>query len=169
MSIDAQQHILFDDNVSNFVRHIDQNDLSKMKGWYNVILTNPLPKTRTYKKLTYKIAKHINDVCNAKPYEVSVTWPNFEEFLQNKTADCKGYATCKYYLLRKFDISPDDINLWSGVYNGQSHVTIVVSIDDKEIMLDAGAESNLPEAKDVFHKRFRPSFRFNEIGWDIGG
>jgi predicted transglutaminase-like cysteine proteinase len=151
-------------NVTNFAREINPGFIVE-KEW--VLLLKKQPVISGHQKPTFEAIKRINDNCNNKAYKPDPKWPTPREFTEAKTADCKGFAICKYYALRAVGFSANQLNLWSGDYDGHPHLILVVKLDDKQYVLDIGAEANLPEAKDYFYKRFQPAYRFNENGWDI--
>lgn len=163
---EAAGHNIYIPNVSNFARDIDPStDFAILKDWVAVMQRQPI--TSSNKKPTYADILRINATCNAKSYKVNPSWPTPKEFEQSSSGDCKGFAICKYYALRKAGFKADQLNLWSGDYDGHSHMILVVSLNDKQYVMDVGAESNLPEAKNYFYKHFLPGFRFNENGWDV--
>ncbi len=153
-------------NVQNFAREIDPTaDFISQKNWLDVLRRQPIVSGKG--KPTYGTMKAINDNCNKKAYKVTPAWPTPNEFTAADSGDCKGFAICKYYALRKAGFAASQLNLWSGDYNGVPHLVLVVRLEDKQYVLDIGAESNLPLAKDYFYRNFQPSYRFNEIGWDV--
>lgn len=82
-----------------------------------------------------------------------------------KQGDCKERAICKYFTFRKHGYKPSQLNLWSGDYDNHSHMILVVQRKDGQYVYDA--DNSITPAKDYFYKHFQPSYRFNEIGWDI--
>lgn len=153
-------------NVTNFAREIDDesNQVVEPK-WVEVMKRQPI--VEGHGKPTFANMLRINSTCNAKKYSITKEWPTPEEFAKASSGDCKGFAICKYYALRKAGFKAEQLNLWVGDYDGHSHMILAVSLNDKQYVLDVGAESNLPLAKDYFYNRFQPAYRFNEKGWDV--
>ena len=153
-------------NISNYVRDIQHtNDFSTLKEWVGVLNRQSIISGSG--KPTYANMRTINTICNNKVYKLNPAWPTPNEFKQDKSGDCKGFAICKYYALRKAGFKASQLNLWSGDYNGVSHMVLVAELDNKEYVLDIGAENGLPLAKDYFYNNFQPAYRFNENGWDV--
>lgn len=112
--------------------------------------------------------KIIQKNCNAYKYEINLTkFPTASEFKSEGKGDCKGFAICKYYKLRSEGFKDSELNFWSGRYNGEPHLILVVHVENKDIVMDIGKEDNLPEAKNYFYKNFFPTDRFNSSGWDM--
>ena len=158
-------HKLHMEHVSNFVRPIEKESLAPLKGWKEVLSRQPVATGAN--KPTYEVMKQINDDCNKKDYKLTPKWSTPNEFAMSSTSDCKGFAVCKYYALRKAGFNADQLNLWSGDYTHKAHLMLTASINNKQYALDIGAESNLPEAKNYFYKNFQPTYRFNEMGWAV--
>ncbi len=158
-------HPLHMERVSNFVTPIEAENLTALKGWIGVLDRQPI--TNGNNKPTYEVMKQINDDCNKKAYKLTPAWPTAKEFAMSSTADCKGFAICKYYALRKAGFSANQLNLWSGDYTHKAHLMLTAGVNNKQYALDIGAESDLPEAKDYFYKNFWPTYRFNEVGWTV--
>lgn len=159
-------HPIYIQNVQNFVREINSSeDFITLKDWLGVLSRQHIVAGSTLP--TYASMKLINDNCNRKIYKVTPSWPTPNEFAHSASGDCKGFAICKYYALRRAGFSADQLNLWSGDYNGIPHLILVAKLNNKQFVLDIGAEANLPEAKDYFYKHFQPAYRFNENGWDV--
>jgi len=153
-------------HVSNYVRDIEPTkDFVALKNWIGVLQRQPVVSGRG--KPTLRALKAINANCNGKPYKLNPVWPTAKEFSRAESGDCKGFAICKYYALRRAGFKASQLNLWSGDYNGVSHLVLVVELDSQEYVLDIGAEAHLPLAKDYFYKHFQPAYRFNENGWDV--
>lgn len=151
-------------NVSNYARDISQTkDFVVLESWNTVLQKQPVISANN--NPTYEVMRSVNDECNNKEYKKNPIWPTPREFKQSNTADCKGFAICKYYALREKGFRPEQLNLWSGIYKGGSHMILVAKLDQSYV-LDIGSESNLPLAKDYFNK-FQPAYRFNEKGWDV--
>lgn len=152
--------------VNNYAREIESNqDFATLKEWVEVLAKEKI--TYTPIQPTYADIVRTNNSCNNKQYKLTHTWPTPSEFKAAPSADCKGFTICKYYALRKVGFKPEQLNIWAGDYNGHAHMMLVASLNDKQYVLDIGAEANLPEAKDYFYKHFKPAYRFNEIGWDV--
>lgn len=154
------------ENVINFVRHINKtDDFRALHAWNNVLNKQPILSKKGIP--SYQAMRKINDECNRKRYKLDPKWPTPNEFETSPTADCKGFAICKYYALRKAGFSADQLNLWSGHYNGIPHMILAVEINNQEYVLDVGSESSLPLASKYFYRNFKPVYRFNENGWDV--
>jgi len=152
--------------TANFARDIEHtSDFATLKDWNNVLKRQRVGSGNG--KPTYEAIKEINTNCNGKPYTKTPVWPTANEFSWAKSGDCKGFAICKYYALRRAGFKASQLNLWSGDYKGRSHLVLVVEFESEEYVLDIGSESNLPLAKDYFYKNFSPAYRFNENGWDV--
>ncbi len=152
--------------ITNFAREIDGQDVGVINPrWRQILKSEPIIEGKD--KPSYNVMKAINQTCNSKPYQASEEWQTPNEFALAKTTDCKGYSVCKYYALRAAGFKAEQLNLWSGAYNNEAHMTLVAELDDKQYVLDAGDEANLPLAQDYFYKKFIPAYRFNEKGWDI--
>lgn len=153
-------------NVQNFAREIDDTSGQIVEPkWAQVLQRQHVVSGKG--NPDYGDIMVVNALCNSKPYKTDPTWPTPEEFARAATGDCKGFAICKYYALRRVGFRPEQLNLWSGDYDGHSHMILVVSLNGKQYVMDSGAEVNLPEAKDYFYKHFQPAYRFNEKGWDV--
>lgn len=160
-----QSHPILLSNVSNYVRDIaPTDDFTVLKSWNDVLKKQPV--IGSSKQPSYEIMYAINKECNRKDYKKNPVWPTPVEFRQSTTADCKGFVICKYYALRAAGFKPEQLNIWSGSYKGQSHLVLAAKLNN-DYILDIGSESNLPLAKDYFEKKFRPAYRFNETGWDV--
>lgn len=152
-------------NVTNFARKIDdQSGQIIEKEWTNVLKRQPITTGKT--KPTYAAIIMAQENCNKKAFKRVPEWPTSNEFAAAAAGDCKGFAICKYYALRKAGFSASQLNLWSGDYDGVPHLILVARLNDKQYVLDI-MEPNLPEAKDYFYKHFQPAYRFNENGWDV--
>lgn len=152
--------------VNNFVRDIEHTgDFKVLREWIEVLQRQPIVSGNG--KLTYAALEAVNINCNKKPYKINSKWPTPKEFMDALDGDCKGYAICKYYALRKAGWKASQLNLWSGDYNHRAHMMLVAELNGKQYVLDIGSESDLPEAKDYFYKNFQPAYRFNENGWDV--
>lgn len=168
-----QGHPFHIKNVSNYARAIEPtDDFITIKEWMGVLNRQPVISGKG--KPTYAVLQEINNNCNKKVYKRATEWPTPDEFAVAPTGDCKGYAICKYYALRKGGFSANQVNIWSGDYlvdgiirHKVSHLILAVRLGDKQYILDAGVQSKLPEAKDYFYKQFLPAYRFNENGWDV--
>lgn len=159
-----QGHPIYIRNVSNFVRPIEPTaDFEVLKGWIGVLNRQPVLQHKGVP--SYDGMKTINEDCNKKAYAVTPEWPTPTEFTAAKTGDCKGFAICKYYKLRAAGFSANQLNLWSGDYDGHPHLVLVVSVRDIQYVLDI-INPNLPQAQEYFYNHFQPSYRFNEFGWD---
>lgn len=162
--VSKPSHPIVLSNVTNYVRDINPTeDFIVLKSWNNVLKRQSIVSGN--KNPTYETIRSINNECNNKEYKRNPIWPTPAEFKQSNTADCKGFAICKYYALRREGFRPEQLNLWSGSYQGGSHMILVAKLDQSYV-LDIGSESNLPLAKDYFNK-FQPAYRFNEKGWDV--
>lgn len=160
-----QGHSIHIDNVHNFAREIYDTGRPIDMNWINVLKRQHVESGNG--KPALRAIQAINVNCNNKPYKNNPAWPTPKEFAIANNGDCKGFAICKYYALRRAGFKADQLNLWSGDYDGHSHMILVAELDNKEYVLDIGAESGLPLAKDYFYKHFQPSYRFNENGWDV--
>jgi len=152
-------------NVQNFAREINDTSKPLDMNWINVMKRQPVVSGKD--KPTLEALRAINDKCNNRAYKENPEWPTPKEFALADNSDCKGFSICKYYALRKVGFKPQQLNLWSGDYKGRAHMILVAEVDNQEYVLDIGAESSLPLAKDYFYKNFKPSYRFNENGWDV--
>jgi predicted transglutaminase-like cysteine proteinase len=160
-----QDHPVYIKNVSNFVRAIDPTiDFEILQGWVGVMQRQQLVFNPG--KPTYETLKTINDNCNKKPYEITPSWPTPKEFAAAEAGDCKGFAICKYYALRAAGFTADQLNFWSGDYDGYAHLILVADLNGQQYVLDI-IDPNLPLAKNYFYKHFEPAYRFNEFGWDV--
>lgn len=163
----SSEHPVHLKNVTNYVRKIEPTkDFAVLKEWHGVLQRQPIKQSVKTTSLSIQVIKQINESCNRKIYNVSPQWPTPKEFGKSLTGDCKGFTICKYYALREHGIPADNINIWSGDYNGTPHLMLVLKNNNKLYVMDAGDESGLPHPKDYFYKDFQPSYRFNEIGWD---
>ncbi len=153
-------------NVSNFAREIDQDSqmiLTKPE-WVAVLEGQKIISGKG--QLTLDKLRMVNDRVNSKQSFALSPWMTPEQFYSAKEADCKAYATTKYYELRAMGWKPEELNLWSGDYDGRSHLVLVARLGDKTYVLDI-LDQHMPEAKDYFYKHFIPSYRFNELGLDV--
>lgn len=152
--------------VQNFVHKIDISpDLSIIEpGWVGILHRQSLEKGNGV--LTFDKLKMVNNKINSKQAFGYAPWMTPKEFSNVEFADCKAYATTKYYELRALGWKPEQLNLWAGDYDGRAHLILVARIDDKQYVLDI-MDQSLPDAKDYFYKHFVPSYRFNEIGLDV--
>lgn len=165
MACAHQSHPLYV-HTSNYVKDIQYtSDFKVLKDWNEILQRQHIQSGNS--KPTFEAIKTINSNCNNKPYRKNPIWPTEKEFLFAKNGDCKGFAICKYYALRRAGFKAEQLNLWSGDYNGHSHMILVAELDNIQYVLDIGSESNLPLAKDYFYKNFQPAYRFNENGWDV--
>lgn len=159
-------HRIITPNVTNFAREIERtDDFITLTQWVSVLRREKIKSSNATP--TYEVMKSINDECNKKPYSPNPAWPTPEEFKRERSGDCKGFAICKYYALRKAGFKASQLNFWSGDYMGRPHLLLVAELEGQEYVLDIGAESVIPLAKDYFYKRFMPAYRFNENGWDV--
>lgn len=140
------------------------HDFLALHQWREVLRRQPITTGRG--KPTYNTLSEINAACNDKPYQITPAWPTPQQFKQSLSGDCKGFAICKYYALRKAGWQAKDLNMWVGAYNGHPHVMLVAALSSEYYVLDIGSESNLPVARDYFYNHFQPTYRFNETGWD---
>lgn len=161
-----QGHNFHVQGITNYARSIDHTaDFDTLDEWNGVLRRSPVIEGKG--KPTLAMIKAVNDKINSKPYLANKGWLTLEEFNKADGVDCKSSAITKYYLLRHVGFKADQLNLWSGDYDGHSHMILVAKLGDKQYVLDIGAESNLPEAGDYFYKHFQPGYRFNENGWDV--
>lgn len=160
----AHGHPITTSSTSKFSRSIETTeDFKTLKEWNAVIKRQKIERSKS--KPTLDKIRMVNEECNKKAYKFDAKWYTPNEM--NNTADCKGFSICKYYALRKAGMTPAQLNIWSGDYDGNPHMMLVASLDNKEYALDIGSESGLPLAKDYFYKHFKPAYRFNETGWDV--
>lgn len=153
-------------NVTNFARKINNQDVGAIdSNWLKVLKRQPIVASKN--RPSFEAMKAINDNCNHKAYKISPLWQTPQEIVNSGSTDCKGFAICKYYALRKAGFKAEQLNLWSGDYRGQPHMILVARLEAKQYVLDIGANANLPEAKNYFYHSFEPSYRFNENGWDF--
>lgn len=162
----AQGHPTHNMNVSNFARVIDKDDSMHIiePEWVRIMQTQPIVARKGIRTLDKM--RMINDRVNSKRSFALSPWLTPEQFYNAREADCKAYATTKYYELREAGWKAEDLNLWSGDYDGRPHLVLVARLNDKTYVLDI-MNQHLPEAKDYFYKHFVPSYRFNEIGLDV--
>lgn len=162
----ANGHPFVNMKVQNFVREIDKSTNLRViaPGWIDVLQRQPIKIGKGAPSLDK--LKAINDRINAKQSFAHAPWLTPTEFYNVKQADCKAYATTKYYELRELGWEAKDLNFWSGDYKGSPHMILVARLGDKQYVLDI-MDQSLPEAKDYFYKHFVPSYRFNEKGLDI--
>lgn len=153
-------------NVSNFARVIDKdNSLNVIEPeWIRIMQLQPIVSSEGIKTLD-KI-RMVNDKVNSKRSFALSPWLTPKQFYNAREADCKAYATTKYYELRSMGWKPEELNLWSGDYDGRPHLIVTARLNNNVYVLDI-MNQNLPEAKDYFYKHFVPSYRFNEIGLDV--
>ncbi len=153
-------------NIKNFVREIDSSSDMKLiePEWVKVLKRSPIINGAGIPNLGE--LRIINNEINRKESFALSSWMTPDEFQNAKQADCKAYATTKYYKLRELGWQPEDLNLWAGDYDGHAHLVLVARLNDKQYVLDI-MNQHMPEAKDYFYKHFVPSYRFNEIGLDI--
>lgn len=161
-----QGHPFHNMNIYNFAREIDKSsDLRAIEpGWIRVLEGQKIVSGKGIPNLDK--LRMVNDKVNSKQAFALAPWMTPTQFYNTKEADCKAYATTKYYELRAMGWAAKDLNLWSGDYDGHSHLTLVARLDDKTYVLDI-MDQHLPEAKDYFYKHFVPSYRFNEVGLDV--
>ncbi len=158
-------HLFHMKQVNNYARQIEKSDDLKIiaPDFVDILKRQKLIIGKGKKSL--EILKQVNNEINSKGSFALSPWMTPNEFKIAKYADCKAYATTKYYKLRELGWSEDELNLWSGDYDGTSHLILTARIDDKVYVLDI-MDQNLPEAKDYFYNHFIPSYRFNEKGVD---
>jgi len=152
--------------VSNYAREIDKDPQM------NVIVPDWVAMMKAEKIVsgkglpTYDKLRMVNDRVNSKQSFALSPWMTPQQFYIAKEADCKAYATTKYYELRAMGWKAKELNLWSGDYDGKPHLILTARLGDKVYVLDI-MNQNLPEAKDYFYRHFVPSYRFNELGVDV--
>lgn len=153
-------------HVNNYAREIEHSDdMNKIvPGFVDILNKQPIRRSIGLEILS--TLDNINNEVNSKNSFALSPWMTPDEFDKAKYADCKAYATTKYYKLRALGWSVDDLNLWSGDYDGNPHIVLTARIHDKVYVLDI-MDQHLPEAKDYFFKHFIPSYRFNEKGVDV--
>ncbi len=153
--------------VNNYARIIEPNNDLKLivPEFSRVLKKQPIIAGKNNKSLN--AIKDINDDVNSKNSFALSPWMTPNEFRKAKFADCKGYAVAKYYAARMQGYSADDLNLWSGDYDGHSHLVLTVRINKNEVRVMDIMDQNLPLAQDYFFKHFVPSYRFNENGVDV--
>lgn len=160
-------HLTHMNHVTNYARSIEPNkDLMKaiIPEFLDVMKREPIIAKKW--DHDYDTLALTNIRINRKESFALSPWMTPKEFEASEYADCKGYAIAKYYKLRALGWSKDDLNLWSGDYDGQSHMMLTARFEGKVYVLDI-MDQSLPEAKDYFFKHFVPSYRFNETGLDF--
>ncbi len=164
-STQPQGHTFHITSVSTYVEAITPtNDFKTLSQWQGVLNRQPIAASQA--KPSYATLSAINMEVNFKPYKINPNWPTPKEFAASPTADCKGFTLSKYYALRRAGWKANEVNIWSGDYQGRSHMLLVAKLEANSYVLDIGSESNLPLAKDYFYHNFVPSYRFNETGWE---
>lgn len=159
-------HLMHMKQVNNYAREIEYSkDLRIIEpGFVNILKQQPIIFGKGIK--TIEVLKKVNNEVNSKNKFDFAPHMTPNEFKIAKFADCKAYTTTKYYALRALGWKPEELNIWSGDYNGRAHLMLTARIGDKVYALDI-MDQSLPEAKDYFFKNFIPSYRFNEKGLDI--
>ena len=154
------------ERVQNYAREIDKDPQMKVivPDWVRILQTEKIISGRG--KPTLDKLRMVNDRVNSKRLFALSPWMTPTQFYMTAEADCKAYATTKYYELRALGWKPEELNLWSGDYDGKPHLILTARLGDKVYVLDI-MNQHLPEAKDYFYKHFVPSFRFNELGVDV--
>lgn len=154
-------------HVNNYARVIEPSADLKIivPGFVNVLKQQPILEGKNHKSLS--TIKKINDNVNSKDSYKLSPWMTPKQFDKAKFADCKGYAVTKYYAARAKGYKPEDLNLWSGDYDGHAHLVLTVRINENEVRVMDIMDRSLPLAQDYFFKHFTPSYRFNENGVDV--
>ena len=124
------------------------------------------PGHRTY---TPNITNFVRAVEPTKDFAVLKDWQatlkNPPIAKQCDYGNCRDRAICRYFDMRRKGYKSSQLNLWSGDYDGNSHMILAVESNGREYVIEADGREI--EAKDYFYKHFQPSYRFNENGWDI--
>lgn len=162
-----KSHVYYMDHVANHARYIEPNKdmLWAVVPQFAAVMERQPVVSKKWDH-DYDDIALTNIRVNHKASFASSPWMTPNEFEKAEFADCKGYAVAKYYKLRSLGFSKDDLNLWSGAYDGQSHLILTARLKDKVYVLDI-MDQSLPEAKDYFFKHFIPAYRFNESGLDF--
>lgn len=167
--------VLLSGCAQSYSRHSSQNsylnvgDVPNPK-WAELLKRQPIEEGND--RPTHKAIWTANRNCNKKTYNKHPEWFTPKEFDAAGSGDCKDYAICKYYALRKAGFSAEQLTLYVGYYKDapsgrlEEHMILGVNLNNHEYILD-NIHPYLPWATDYFYKYFRPAYRFNENGWDV--